>query len=140
MTECYPYFLQEWGYQAWNIADKSPVGIETVHKATAASITRLNESFFGVRFDRLEYETNGRLKITEIISLSPADITKEIKVGDYLSSVNNVKIDGAKNLDELLENKVGKRVELEISTNADGSNKRRIVLKPISTGAEKNLL
>ncbi|MCY7344827.1 MAG: hypothetical protein LH614_01295 [Pyrinomonadaceae bacterium] len=94
----------------------------------------------GVRFDRIEYETNGRLKITEIIGLSPADITKEIKVGDYLRSVNNVKIDGAKNLDELLENKVGKRVEIEISTNADGSNKRRIVLKPISTGAEKNLL
>jgi tricorn protease len=29
----------------------------------------------GLRFDRNEYETNGRLKITEIITLSPAAVT-----------------------------------------------------------------
>lgn len=94
----------------------------------------------GLRFDRNEYETNGRLKITEIITLSPADIVKNIKVGNYLVSVDGVKIDGKTNLDELLENKVGKRVEIEISSNADGSNKKEIVVKPITTGAEKNLL
>jgi tricorn protease len=94
----------------------------------------------GLRFDRSEYETNGRLKITEIISLSPADIAKNIKVGDYLLSVDGVKIDGAKNLDEILENKVGKRVEIEVSNDASGAGKKEIVIKPISTGAEKNLL
>src|SRR5437867_5165908 len=25
MTEGYPYFLQEWGYQAWNLAPDSPI-------------------------------------------------------------------------------------------------------------------
>ncbi len=94
----------------------------------------------GLRFDRGEYETNGRLKITEIITLSPAAIVQNINVGDYLLSVDDVKIDGKTNLDELLENKVNKRVELEISSSADGSNKREIIVKPISTGAEKNLL
>ena len=94
----------------------------------------------GLRFDRIEYETNGRLKITEIITLSPADIIKTVKVGDYLLSVDNVKIDGTKNLDELLENKVGKRVEIEFSSNSDGANKKKIVVKPITTNAEKNLL
>ncbi|MGI8884022.1 MAG: S41 family peptidase [Pyrinomonadaceae bacterium] len=94
----------------------------------------------GLRFDRGEYETNGRLKITEIITLSPAAIVQNINVGDYLLSVDDVKIDGKTNLDELLENKAGKRVELEISSSADGSNKREIIVKPISTGAEKNLL
>lgn len=94
----------------------------------------------GLRFDRDEYETNGRLKITEIISLSPADILKTIQVGDYLLSVDNVKIDGAKNLDELLENKVGRRVEIEVSNDASGEGKRKIVVKPITTNAEKNLL
>lgn len=94
----------------------------------------------GLRFDRNEFETNGRLKITEIIALSPADVSKDVKVGDYLLSVDGVKIDGAKNLDELLENKVNRRVELEISANADGSDKRETVVKPISTNAEKNLL
>jgi tricorn protease len=94
----------------------------------------------GLRFDRSEYETNGRLKITEIITLSPADIVKNVKVGDYLLSVDSVKIDGTKNLDELLENKVGKRVEIEFSSNADGASKKKIVVKPITTNAEKNLL
>ena len=94
----------------------------------------------GLRFDRNEYETNGRLRITEVIALSPADITKEIKVGDYLLSVDGRRIDGATNLDELLENKVGRRVELEISSDASGANKREVVVKPVNTGTEKNLL
>lgn len=94
----------------------------------------------GLRFDRNEYEQNGRLKITEIITLSPADISKEIKIGDYLLSVDGKQIDAATNLDELLENKVSKRVELEISSDANGTNKKEIAVKPITTGAEKNLL
>lgn len=94
----------------------------------------------GLRFDRKEYETNGRLRITEIITLSPAAIVQNINVGDYLSSVDGVKIDAKTNLDELLENKVGRRTVLMISSKADGSNKREIVVKPVSNGAEKNLL
>jgi tricorn protease len=94
----------------------------------------------GLRFDRSEYETNGRLKITEIINLSPAGIIKDINVGNYLLAVDNVKIDGKTNLDELLENKVGKRVELEIAASPDGANKREIVLKPVNTATEKLLL
>lgn len=52
-TKGYPYFLQEWGYQAWNLATHSPIGIEAVHKATRESIRRLDTNFFRVRFDRL---------------------------------------------------------------------------------------
>lgn len=92
----------------------------------------------GLRFDRAEYETNGRLKITEIIALSPADISKNIKVGDFLTAVDGVSVGKNVNLDELLENKSGKRVALKISS-GDTANKE-VVVKPISTGAEKNLL
>jgi Tol biopolymer transport system component len=94
----------------------------------------------GLRFDRNEYEANGRLKITEIIALSPAAVTNEIKVGDYLLSVDGAKISGGTNLDELLENKVGRRVELEISASADGANKREVIVKPVNTQNEKLLL
>jgi hypothetical protein len=52
MTECYPYFLQQWGYEAWNLAKKSPIDIEVVKKATAAAIATLDQGFFRVRFDR----------------------------------------------------------------------------------------
>lgn len=53
VTQGYPYFLQEWGYQAWNIATQSPINITVAQKATDASIQRLDQSFFRVRFDRL---------------------------------------------------------------------------------------
>ena len=53
ITEGYPYFLQEWGYQSWNIADISPISLDAVNAAHAAVIQRLDESFFRVRFDRL---------------------------------------------------------------------------------------
>lgn len=52
-TKGYPYFLQEWGYQAWNAAEKSPIDLSTIKLATQISIERLDESFFRVRFDRL---------------------------------------------------------------------------------------
>jgi len=52
-TKGYPYFLQEWGYQAWNLAKQSPIDLSTITLATNASIQRLDESFFRVRFDRL---------------------------------------------------------------------------------------
>ena len=52
-TQGYPYFLQEWGYQAWNLAEESPIDLSTVKQATEKSTYRLDESFFRVRFDRL---------------------------------------------------------------------------------------
>jgi Tol biopolymer transport system component/C-terminal processing protease CtpA/Prc len=113
----------------------SHLGVSGASGFTPSPIGKL-----GLRFDRNEYETNNRLKVTEIITLSPAAIVQKINVGDYLLSVDGVKIDGKTNLDELLENKVGKRVELTVSTSPDGSNSREFVVKPVSTGAEKNLL
>ncbi len=53
LTKGYPYFLQEWGYQSWNIAPKSPVTLQNIKDATATAILRLDENFFRVRFDRL---------------------------------------------------------------------------------------
>jgi len=52
-TKGYPYFLQEWGYQCWNIAFDSPIKIEDAVKAAADATKRLDDGFFKVRFDRL---------------------------------------------------------------------------------------
>lgn len=52
VTQGYAYFLQEWGYQAWNLADASPIDLAIVHEATRRSIARLDSSFFRVRLDR----------------------------------------------------------------------------------------
>lgn len=53
LTQGYPYFLQEWGYQSWNRAAASPITLQVVKDATATVIQRLDENFFRVRFDRL---------------------------------------------------------------------------------------
>lgn len=52
-THGYPYYLQEWGYQTWNIAGQSPILEQDVELASKAALTRLDEGFFKVRFDRL---------------------------------------------------------------------------------------
>lgn len=51
-THGYPYFLQEWGYTAWNIAQSHAITEADAQAATEESIRKLDESFFRVRFDR----------------------------------------------------------------------------------------
>jgi hypothetical protein len=53
VTQGYPYFLQEWGYQSWNMAQSSPIDLPLIVETTQASTARLDQSFFRVRFDRL---------------------------------------------------------------------------------------
>lgn len=52
-TRGYPYFLQEWGYNAWNVAQGDTIRAADAATATGLSIRKLDESFFRVRFDRL---------------------------------------------------------------------------------------
>jgi hypothetical protein len=53
LTQGYPYFLQEWGYQSWSIAKTSPITVEVVKEASSSVVVRLDKNFFRVRFDRL---------------------------------------------------------------------------------------
>lgn len=52
-TKCYPYFLQEWGQHAWQIAVKSPIRLADAVAATEAAVAQLDSGFFRIRFDRL---------------------------------------------------------------------------------------
>ena len=52
-TQCYPYFLQEWGKRLWDVADASPITLANVQVASQQVAAALDESFFLVRFDRL---------------------------------------------------------------------------------------
>lgn len=53
LTKGYPYFIQEWGYSAWNEANSNPITLDTVRAATPKVVAKLDKSFFRVRFDRL---------------------------------------------------------------------------------------
>lgn len=52
ITERYPYFLQQWGHDAWNIAKGPTITLQDIKSATKSSLATLDESFFKVRFDR----------------------------------------------------------------------------------------
>lgn len=52
-TKGYPYFLQEWGKHAWDVATASPITFADVTVGAVSAIAALDASFFRVRFDRL---------------------------------------------------------------------------------------
>lgn len=52
-TQAYPYFLQEWGSHAWNVATLSPITTLDVEDATVKALQALDRGFFRVRLDRL---------------------------------------------------------------------------------------
>jgi hypothetical protein len=52
ISERYPYFLQQWGHDSWNVAEGNTITEDNVRRATAVSIKALDDNFFRVRFDR----------------------------------------------------------------------------------------
>ncbi len=52
-TEGYPYFLQEWGKQVWDIASNGPIAEDHVRIASERAVSELDAGFFRVRVDRL---------------------------------------------------------------------------------------
>ncbi len=83
----------------------------------------------GLSFDRIEYERNGKLKITEVLPHSPAALA-EIKVGEDLRAVDGTSIGAHVSLDELLEHKVDKRVALDIGG-------REVIVRPVGSLADQ---
>jgi tricorn protease len=82
----------------------------------------------GLSFDRAEYEKSGKLRITEVLPHSPAELAK-IKPGEELRAVDGVAVGPRVNLDEQLQHKVDKRVALDVSG-------REVTVRPVASLAE----
>jgi hypothetical protein len=83
LTQGYPYFIQEWGYQSWNLAKASPITREVIADATAMVTDRLDRNFFRVRFDRLTPSERNFLRVMAAIGAGPhriGDIADVLKV------------------------------------------------------------
>ena len=52
-THGYPYFLQEWGKHAWDVAERSPIDADDIVRASDEVAASLDSGFFRARFDRL---------------------------------------------------------------------------------------
>ncbi|MEN3334132.1 MAG: tricorn protease [Blastocatellia bacterium] len=104
---------------------------------TGAQVTPSGRT--GLSFDRSEYETNGRLRITSVLPLSPAALAG-IKPGEYLLAVDGTPMGAHINLDELLSFKINRRVALSVAASADGGGRREVAVRPVTLGTEKGLL
>jgi tricorn protease len=94
----------------------------------------------GLRFDRAELENDGRLRVADVTPLGPAAVTRQINVGDYLLAVDGTTIDRRTNLDELLLHTVNRRVALTVAATPAGTDRREVIVQPVNTATEKNLL
>jgi Tol biopolymer transport system component/C-terminal processing protease CtpA/Prc len=92
----------------------------------------------GLRFDRLEYESSGRLRVVDIVPLGPAALASDINVGDVIAAAGGRAIDARTSLDELLANRIDRRVALTI-VNPSGVS-REVPVRPVSQATEKALL
>lgn len=102
------------------------------------SESRPSTGRLGLRFDSQTYESAGRLKIAEVIDLSPAEVAG-IKPGEYLVSVDGKKLDAKTNLQSLLEYKIDRQVRLGVAASPDGAP-RIAPIKPVNLTTEKALL
>jgi hypothetical protein len=53
LTQGYPFFLQEYGYQAWNLSPGKTIPAAILPAVQRAATARLDRSFFKVRLNRL---------------------------------------------------------------------------------------
>ncbi len=93
----------------------------------------------GLRFDPAEYAASSRLRIADVIPLSPAAIAG-IQPRSFVLAVDGVAIDPHTNFDELLNYKVDRRVTLTVANSGEGDGKRDFVMRPVNTSTEKQLL
>jgi tricorn protease len=93
----------------------------------------------GLRFDRREFETQGRLRVTEIITLGPAAVTEDVRVGDYIRRVGTDEVRAGLSLDDVLAHTVNRRVPLLVSSTPTGAT-REVIVKPVDQATEKGLL
>lgn len=101
--------------------------------------TDITTGRLGLRFDRITYENTGKLLITEVVNLGPTSLAGTIKTGDYLLTVDGTAIDANTNLDQLLGNKINRRLNLGIAATPTATPKDVSVL-PVNLATEKGLL
>ena len=92
-TRGYPYFLQEYGYQMWIAADKSPISVEDVCRIAPAVQERLDANFFDVRFDRISGREKEFLRVMADFPQGGAIQMSEVakRMGREISAVSPVR-------------------------------------------------
>jgi C-terminal processing protease CtpA/Prc len=93
----------------------------------------------GVRLDRREYESTGRIRVAEIVPLGPAALTGALAAGDVITAVDGRTLDAGVNLDDVLANTIDRRVALRVVRPPETAA-RTVVIRPTNQGTDKSLL
>jgi tricorn protease len=110
----------------------SHMGISAPPQGSTTTLGRL-----AIDFDRVEYETSGRLKIAHVVALGPAALAG-IKAGDYLLQVEHRAIAPRVNVDEMLDHTIGHRVTLTVA-DSPAATPRDVGVKPVNQTTERGL-
>jgi hypothetical protein len=82
-TKGYPYFLQEWGKEAWNTAVGPKIEAQDVQRANPLILRNLDQNFFRVRFNRLTPSEQHYLRALAALGPGPqrsGDIARKLGV------------------------------------------------------------
>jgi hypothetical protein len=80
-TEGYPYFLQEWGYQAWNQVQNKRLTRGDIERAGVIVENRLDRNFFRSRYERLSEPQKAYLRAMAQLGPGPhrsGDVAKQL--------------------------------------------------------------
>jgi C-terminal processing protease CtpA/Prc len=105
--------------------NSSHSGISAPAAGGQGGVPRAVTGQLGLTFDRAEYEKSGKLKITEVLSHSPAALAK-VQVGEELRAIDGKALGAGVSVDELLQHKVDKRVALDVSG-------REVIVRPVGS-------
>lgn len=100
--------------------------------------TDISTGRLGLNVDRITYENTGKLLVNEVITLGPSALAG-IKPGEYILAVDGTTIDATTNLDQLLSNKINRRVALLVADSPVGKG-REVTVLPVNQATEKGLL
>lgn len=85
-TNGYPYFLQEWGYRAWNLAPENNIDVKVARDATRLALKELDHQFFRVRFDRV---TPGEREYMRALAELGEGVHRSGEVADLIGKTTN---------------------------------------------------
>lgn len=98
-----------------------------------APTSRLQVAELGLLFDEA-YEGKG-LKVAEILPGGPLDVNTDVKPGSLITAIDGTPVEADTDYFQLLAGKAGKATRLTVK-----GNKMDVVVRPISSGAQSNLL
>jgi Tol biopolymer transport system component/C-terminal processing protease CtpA/Prc len=108
--------------------------LNSSHSGIAASMAERqapSTGRIGVEFDATAYQNEGKLKVAEVLELSPAALAG-IRIGDVITAVDGKTVAPKDNFDELVRYQIKRRMTLTV-------NGKEVVLRPVNLATVKGL-